>query len=300
MTTVNAQLPNLHESSPSGLTSNCVAELSCLNDCSGHGCCDGSTGDCNCDTGFSSLDCSLDLSQFTVSSFSNPINTTFWTISNGFGWTPQYLESSRTSVSQGVLDLVINATGCPCKGYDFGAGGLITNYKYGYGTYTAYIQASATFDVTTNMELNSQSTPRDSIALHITANSFSFDMFKNDTYQWLSYQQTSINPGGAFHKYVIQYLPDSFSFYADDVLLASFNSSAMTVGLPSRPMSLWFYMTATKGAPLNTTGIAQVQSASFVQAFSNTAVCSSSAASRVQTFFGMLLQQLQFILYENH
>lgn len=97
------------------------------------------------------------------------------------------------------------------------------------------------------MQLNSQSSPRDSITLSIEGNqtAVSFSYYHDSRYQWLKWiSLPSLSSTAQFHTYTIHYSPDYFSFYAEDTLLALFNTSNVQHGLPSRTMALWFYMTA--------------------------------------------------------
>jgi hypothetical protein len=90
-----------------------------------------------------------------------------------------------------------------------------------------------------------------------------FDCYSNGQYQWLKQVSLPYTNMGAFHNYSIHYFPTYFSFYADNTLLASFNATSLSNGiLPSRPMALWFYITASTTSQ-HVTDAMYVKSASY-------------------------------------
>lgn len=279
MKTTNPQLNGLHGSSTGLASAKCVSALTCLNKCSGQGCCNTDTGVCKCNTGFSSADCSVDSSKLQVPSFST-VNTSVWSINNGGGWLSQTFSSAQTSTSSNQLKLAISPCTGSCSGFNFSAGGITTSSLYGYGIYTAEIKAPVSPGFTAQLEINSRSTPRDSMTLHVNAGRSvaSLDYFGNGQYTYLKW----INPlpfanaSTQYHTYSIHYMPTYFAFYVDGILLGQYNSTTATAGLPSRSMAVWLYITADNTSPL-TTDAMWVKSVSYTLVGGSTATCPASA-----------------------
>jgi beta-glucanase (GH16 family) len=82
----------------------------------------------------------------------------------------------------------------------------------------------------------------------------------------------------AFHNYSIHYMPTYFAFYADNVLLGYYNSLLVTNVLPSRPMAVWFYVTAQSTSP-KVNDAAYVKSLSYQLMGGVKATCPAAQAS---------------------
>jgi hypothetical protein len=129
-------------------------------------------------------------------------------------------------------------------------------------------------------QINSRSTPRDSVTLHVNGGRSvaSLDYFHNDQYKYLKW----INPlpfanaSTQYHTYSIHYMPTYFAFYVDGILLGQYNSTTATAGLPSRSMAVWLYVTADNTSP-QTTDAMWVKSVSYKLVGGSTATCPASA-----------------------
>ncbi|ELR22317.1 agarase, putative [Acanthamoeba castellanii str. Neff] len=280
MKLTNPQLSTLHDSSPSGLSAaKCYSTLACPNKCSGHGCCDSDTGLCSCDGGFKGADCGTD-----VNSFGSALDTTVWSTTSSATGSQAY-KADQVSTSSNQLKLAITpCTASPCGGYNFTAGGIITKtYLYGFGIYTARFKAPSTVGFTAQMELNSGSNPRDIITLRIRGNlsQGALDYVSDGTYKYLKWvgPLPFANPSTGFHNYSIHYMPTYFAYYADGVLLGTYNSTTATSGLPDSTMALSLYISAANDSPKSADAM-WVSNVSYQLVGGTEAVCPSSSSSR--------------------
>jgi hypothetical protein len=114
-------------------------------------------------------------------------------------------------------------------------------------------------------QLNSETTPKDSVEFHINAgiagSFYFFTVRDGQTVPDPVWVPATNNPGLAFHNYTIHYFPDSVSCYVDDILLGS---NDVTNYGPSRPLALRLYVKAQSGSDAP----ALIADAAFVSAVS--------------------------------
>ena len=159
-----------------------LEQLSCLHGCSNQGCCDPLTGDCICNPGFALFDCSLDESMFVavlahssltflntqktatfvVNAFTN-LNSSqesVWTVQTGAGWAPQAFGLSQAYITNSELALTFDQCTSNCYGQTFLSGGAYTqSASYGYGIYTATMQAANSTVLSSSFPVPNRKTP---------------------------------------------------------------------------------------------------------------------------------------------
>jgi len=96
--------------------------------------------------------------------------------------------------------------------------------------------------------------------------------------KWLRALPFSGNPALAFHNHSIHYMPTYFAFYADNKLMAYFNSTTATSGLPQSTMGITLCVTGTPTAPKVDSAV-WIQSVSFHQLGGTTCTSASSSSS---------------------
>lgn len=249
-----------------------------------------------------------------LATFGSALDTDVWTPTNG-GWNSQTFRADKVSTAYNQLRLGISpcSTAAPCGGYNFSAGGVVTKNKaWGFGIYTARFKAPKIAGFVANFEVPSPTThfikviikvtaypssdrtqlwaqltnwksPRDVITVRISGNQSvaAMDYQCQSKYKylnWLSPLPFSGNPALAFHNYSIHYMPTYFAFYADNKLMAHFNSTTATSGLPQSTMGITLYVTGTPTAPKVDNAV-WIQSVSYQQLGGTTCASASSSSS---------------------
>ena len=189
---------------------------------------------------------------------SNYNDATIWAKQDGYsnggnfdvGW-----RADHATVNGSTLDIRLDNVPCPCSGQPYASDELDSVSKYGYGTYTVQMQASASSGTVSTFFTYVNTTPggaetNDEIDVEIPG--------ARTTTLEATYYKLGVSSGAhvitlpfdasqAIHTYAIQWLPNSISWIVDGQTLYTVTGSPATLPTNASNLVLNFWSGNTTG-----------------------------------------------------
>ena len=210
--------------------------------------------------GIITLSCPPQTSQAQTSSTSflaftdhfDSYNTTLWHKADG--WTNGdpfdcWWQADNVFFSSSILSLQLDNEGCPdgCGGMNYASGEYRSNGHYQYGTYSVDMKAVAQDGVVSSFFIYtgpSEGNPWDEIDIEITGNNpdqLQTNYFTDGVGGHEAQIELGFDASADFHRYSIEWMPDSIKWYVDESLVHTEDGTNGT--LPSTPgrimMNFW-------------------------------------------------------------